>query len=443
MAIINPSHVSEIEFDQDDLHVFNIEDVKQRAIAMRSQFFPRLELLRKESLELAASVYGIDPLEGMGSISSPNNRQDATKNRGAENVRVGISGKRRDKNDSPLSIKNSNGKPIYIHPSMLGFDIYPGEETCITINFSPFSFSVEKAFAEKIYVEMQSNFDLLNKILTSIEVCYSLPNYDYSNDFHDLINTKKFNLLNKKTIKNTLLFVDPYYFLVNFNEGLGTLKIAFVGLYPLLHLSVSIAEGRETKFSTMLEKFYEWYSQEEQNENENLSDSLNVTESKEISDDLDKNHWILADREEIEAELNFDPQNIKDARKRTMKEIVQRQGQPKFRSELLEAYDRRCAITGCDAEAALEAAHIIPYLGAQTNYVANGLILRADIHTLFDLHLISINPTTKQVFVSQDLLDTCYKEIDGIFIRLPEDTSAVPSFEALEQHYNNFLKLSS
>lgn len=71
MAIINPSHVSEIEFDQDDLHVFNIEDVKQRAIVMRNQFFPRLELLRKESLELAATVYGIDPLVGMGSISSP------------------------------------------------------------------------------------------------------------------------------------------------------------------------------------------------------------------------------------------------------------------------------------------------------------------------------------------------------------------------------------
>src|ERR1700722_13605652 len=80
----------------------------------------------------------------------------------------------------------------------------------------------------------------------------------------------------------------------------------------------------------------------------------------------------------------FDPKNIKDARERIRRTIVQRRGQAKFRNALLEAYGSRCAISGCGALEVLEAAHICPYQGSATNHVTNGLLLRADIHTLFD-----------------------------------------------------------
>ena len=91
------------------------------------------------------------------------------------------------------------------------------------------------------------------------------------------------------------------------------------------------------------------------------------------------------ERQNIEASNYFDVENIEDARKIVTVSIVQRQGQSKFRQELLAAYNSRCAITGCDIEPALEAAHIIPYKGTETNCPQNGLLLRADIHTLFDL----------------------------------------------------------
>src|SRR5262245_42509124 len=44
--------------------------------------------------------------------------------------------------------------------------------------------------------------------------------------------------------------------------------------------------------------------------------------------------------------------------KKVRRLINERRGQPKFREKLLSAYGGRCAVTGCDAEAALEAAHI-------------------------------------------------------------------------------------
>jgi len=144
-------------------------------------------------------------------------------------------------------------------------------------------------------------------------------------------------------------------------------------------------------------------------------------------------------RENIESKLDFNPKNLTDARERTNRAIVQRQGQSKFRSELLKAYGGKCAITDCDAESALEAAHIFPYLGADTNHVKNGLLLRTDIHTLFDLYLISIDPDTSKVIVSSSLLNTCYKELNGKPLKSPQDYAASPSLQALARHYETFL----
>ncbi|WP_169719739.1 HNH endonuclease, partial [Novosphingobium acidiphilum] len=56
----------------------------------------------------------------------------------------------------------------------------------------------------------------------------------------------------------------------------------------------------------------------------------------------------------------------------------------------MKAYDGKCAVTSCAIEPLLEAAHIHPYLGPKTNHVTNGMLLRADIHTLFDLGLLAI-----------------------------------------------------
>lgn len=71
----------------------------------------------------------------------------------------------------------------------------------------------------------------------------------------------------------------------------------------------------------------------------------------------------------------FDPTDLIDGRKRTITSVVQRQGQPAFRRALIKAYGGKCAVTDCDAEEALEAAHIVPYQGPETNHVTNGLLL--------------------------------------------------------------------
>jgi putative restriction endonuclease len=52
-------------------------------------------------------------------------------------------------------------------------------------------------------------------------------------------------------------------------------------------------------------------------------------------------------------------------------------------------------VTESDCPAALEAAHIKPYIGEATNHITNGWLLRSDLHTLFDRHLIGVSDNYK------------------------------------------------
>lgn len=132
---------------------------------------------------------------------------------------------------------------------------------------------------------------------------------------------------------------------------------------------------------------------------------------------------------------NFDPEEIQDARKKITTSITLRQGQPQFRQQLLVAYNSRCAISEIDVEQALEAAHIFPYLGSETNHPSNGLLLRADLHTLFDLNLITIDPEEMAVLIAPSLDGTYYEEFKGKKIHIPENQTYAPSRKALRNHY--------
>lgn len=144
---------------------------------------------------------------------------------------------------------------------------------------------------------------------------------------------------------------------------------------------------------------------------------------------------LTMEQENVETSAGtFNPTGIMDARERIVASIVRRRGQPEFRSRLLDAWGGRCAITGCDASEALEAVHIVPYRGPETNHLSNGLLLRADIHTLFDLGLITVDTVTMTVLIAPDLAGTSYSELAGRRLLLPQDEGFLPSKEALDRH---------
>jgi hypothetical protein len=132
-----------------------------------------------------------------------------------------------------------------------------------------------------------------------------------------------------------------------------------------------------------------------------------------------------------------DPAAAEDARKVVLAAIVAREGQGAFRGALLAAYGRRCAVTGCAEVEALEAAHIRPYLGPLTNGASNGLLLRADVHTLFDKALLSFEAAASwppMVAVAPKVSDPAYRALHGATLRLPEQVHRWPNRAALVVH---------
>lgn len=133
----------------------------------------------------------------------------------------------------------------------------------------------------------------------------------------------------------------------------------------------------------------------------------------------------------------FDPRKVEDERKKILAIVAQRQGQRGFRQTLLRAYGGRCSVTGYDASDALEAAHIVPYRGPVTNHPSNGLLLRADFHTLFDYGLVAVETNREdqvRLLVSSEISETAYGKYRNQTLRLPEDPTLRPSLEALRQH---------
>ena len=133
-----------------------------------------------------------------------------------------------------------------------------------------------------------------------------------------------------------------------------------------------------------------------------------------------------------------DPELLWDERKIAMASLVQRLGQLDFRRKLIDVYGGRCAITRCDVSETLQAAHIVPYLGAQSNATDNGLLLRADIHNLFDSHLLSIDPETLTVCLAAKLLGSSYAMLQGVHITCPVAAVARPNPEGLRLRHENF-----
>ncbi|NRF88429.1 HNH endonuclease [Burkholderia gladioli] len=130
----------------------------------------------------------------------------------------------------------------------------------------------------------------------------------------------------------------------------------------------------------------------------------------------------------------FDPGMIEDGRERVAREIAIRRGQAVFRRQLLNAYGC-CAMSGSTVVETLEAAHIVPYQGPGTNHPSNGLLLRADLHTLFDLGLLAVVPQTLTILVATQLNGTEYEALRGQPLRV-DHGSVSPSREALQVHRN-------
>jgi hypothetical protein len=149
---------------------------------------------------------------------------------------------------------------------------------------------------------------------------------------------------------------------------------------------------------------------------------------------LDISGMIQLSEREITRLRLFDPESSKSGRTQVIESIIRRRGHPGFRQLLLAAYDYRCAITNSNAIDTLEATYILAHRGEYTQHPSNGLLLRADLHTLFDLGKIAIDTKTMTIVMTDDLAESSYRILAGRPLRYPRDAENRPSTEALDLH---------
>ena len=151
-----------------------------------------------------------------------------------------------------------------------------------------------------------------------------------------------------------------------------------------------------------------------------------------FSDEVPRDYLDVLASADCNGDFEIDSEH--DSRERQLRAIAIRQGQPKFRSNLLEAYGNRCSVTDCDVPEALEAAHILPYLNDERNHISNGLLLRADVHTLFDLGLLAVGDGF-EILLASSLRNTNFGiALSGRKLRVPESSAAAPNLDALKRH---------
>ena len=116
-------------------------------------------------------------------------------------------------------------------------------------------------------------------------------------------------------------------------------------------------------------------------------------------------------------------------------------GQGTFRTMITDAYGRQCAVTREKALPTLEAAHIRPFADTQTHNIQNGLLLRSDVHRLFDAGYITVTPEYRVEASSrmrEDFNDgETYLRLHGSGILVPRDQEFRPDPEALRWHNEN------
>ncbi|MBI6121029.1 HNH endonuclease [Salegentibacter maritimus] len=159
--------------------------------------------------------------------------------------------------------------------------------------------------------------------------------------------------------------------------------------------------------------------------------------------------------EEIDVELDQDELDFEELNQPDMPEefvrdalaqIKIRRGQPKFRQKLLKLYRNTCIVTGCKIPELLEAAHILPHSLKNDYSLSNGVLLRADIHTLFDLGMIAINPESLKLKMHEKLLESKeYVDLDNMDIgskisQLHEKYKL--SKEGLDWRWNTYIELN-
>lgn len=134
-----------------------------------------------------------------------------------------------------------------------------------------------------------------------------------------------------------------------------------------------------------------------------------------------------------------DIENDKSGRK--ISKTFVRVGQRKFRKQLLKTYGNVCAFSGLNHSSGLDAAHLYSYATLEMHDYYGGLLLRKDLHRLFDLGMIAINPENLCLHLSPSLRKIPqYSEMHGSCLKVNIQDKTLQWLKVHWQEHKDFIE---
>jgi hypothetical protein len=124
-----------------------------------------------------------------------------------------------------------------------------------------------------------------------------------------------------------------------------------------------------------------------------------------------------------------------NASDRIYAQLRKRLGQKKLRDKLFYLYEGQCAISNCNVREALHACHVIPHHVSGLNLSTNAILLRSDLHDLFDANLLGIDPKSMKIHLSESI-SNYYSDLNKVINPRKDGLRLEP--EGLEQRWELF-----
>jgi hypothetical protein len=120
--------------------------------------------------------------------------------------------------------------------------------------------------------------------------------------------------------------------------------------------------------------------------------------------------------------------------------VRRRRGQRDFRFKMMKKYGEICAFSGDQPPQVLEAAHINSFAQTGEHHLDGGMLLRRDIHALFDANLMTVNPHSWKIAIAPRLQGfETYRPLNGGTLHIP--SGKLPSKILLETHYEQSMRI--
>ena len=236
--------LKDVEFEYADRKVFDIEDPRTRARALRRYFFPKLNVLLNSGRSLISSIYGEDALEVFTEAQRPKPKEGDWDTHSYEELHLGLVGVRVEEG---LALVGSNKKPVQYGISHLWFEVF--RRGTIGVTFYPMMYGKDARFEKQVSEAFREYGDALSTI--SLATFVSNPTCLHFGSFSEA--------LEPKALRAEPFCSRGFDFPVRGDNGLEALVMTFAALFPFQKLVTDLSMRHELTIENDLDALWGWW----------------------------------------------------------------------------------------------------------------------------------------------------------------------------------------